>query len=282
MPQAEEYEGSSCLESSGKPDAWKLARPVWGWGRGETPRPTPPRNAPAEFKTILSNCLAHGRRQFVDVAASFPEPCLYVLEILAQVYKNDAIAKKRSLSPEERLRFHQAQSGPLMDDLKTWLTQQLEDRLVEPNSPLGEAMAYLLKHWEKLTLFLHRPGAPLDNNIVERALKRAILHRKNALFYKTQKGAHVGDLFMGLIHTCQLNGADPFDYLTELQRHTEALRSNPQAWMPWNYREALGGGSPDGPAPRGRDGLGDGDKERAGGSGADGPAGGGPSSATDP
>jgi len=74
---------------------------------------------------------------------------------------------------------------------------------------------------EKLTLFLRVAGAPIDNNLVERALKKAILHRKNSLFYKTRKGAQMGDLFMSLIHTCELNGANAFDYLTELQRHAE-------------------------------------------------------------
>ena len=57
----------------------------------------------------------------------------------------------------------------------------------------------MLNHWEKLTRFLHVPGAPLDNSIRERALKKAILHRKNALFYKTQRGARVGDMYMSLI-----------------------------------------------------------------------------------
>ena len=72
---------------------------------------------------------------------------------------------------------------------------------------------------------------------MERALKKAILNRKNALFYKTPNGAAVGDLFMSLIHTCELNGANPFDYLTELQRHTGKLKQSPSEWMPWNYRE---------------------------------------------
>ena len=109
----------------------------------------------------------------------------------------------------------------------------------EPNSGLGKAISYLLNHWQKLTLFLRQAGAPIDNNIVERALKKAILNRKNALFYKTLNGAGVGDLFMSLIHTCELNGANPFDYLTELQRHAAELKGNPAEWMPWNYRETL-------------------------------------------
>jgi len=105
--------------------------------------------------------------------------------------------------------------------------------------PLGQAIGYLLRHWKPLMLFLRKAGAPLDNNIAERALKRAILHRKNALFYRTLNGAQVGDLFMSLIHTCQLCGANSFDYLIELQRHAQELAVRPAEWMPWNYRETL-------------------------------------------
>lgn len=197
------------------------------------------RNLPGELKTIVGNCLAHGRRKFVDVADRFPEECRHVLESLAVVYGNDAVARERNLSPAARRCFHQAQSGPVMEELHRWFLRQLDERLVEPNSALGGVISYMLKHWEKLTLFLRVPGAPLDNNICEQALKRAILHRKNALFYKTCRGARVGDLYMSLIHTCALCGANPFDYLTELERHADELAANPQNWMPWNYRKTL-------------------------------------------
>ena len=197
------------------------------------------RNLPKEFQTIVAHCLAHGRRQFVDVAVNFPEECLYILKILKLVYTNEAQAKNQGMSPEQRLEFHQANSSSKMEELKAWLTAQIEDRKVEPNSGLGEAISYMLKHWNELTLFLRQPGAPLDNNICEQALKKAILHRKNAYFYKTEKGAHVGDLFMSLIHTCELNGVNPFEYLTELNKHASALAANPADWMPWTYRDTL-------------------------------------------
>jgi transposase len=197
------------------------------------------RNVPAELETILAHCLAHGRRQFVDVADRFPQECRHVLEAIAILYKNDALARQRELSPQSRLEFHQAESGPTMAELQAWLVRQFEDHLVEPNSALGEAITYMLKHWDKLTLFLRVPGAPLDNNICERILKKAILHRKNALFYKTHRGAHVGDLFMSLIHTCELCGADAFGYLTDLERRAADVSASPQEWMPWNYRQTL-------------------------------------------
>jgi len=143
------------------------------------------------------------------------------------------------LTPEERLRFHQEHSQPLMEQLHAWLETQFAERKTEPNSGLGKAMTYLLRHWKGLTLFLRQVGAPLDNNVVERSLKRAVLHRKNALFYRTLNGAQVGDLFMSLIHTAELCGANSFDYLTELQRHAQELAAHPAEWMPWNYRQTL-------------------------------------------
>jgi hypothetical protein len=188
---------------------------------------------------LLANCLAHGRRQFVEVAANFPGECRYVLEMLGQVYGYDAEARAQALTPEQRLQFHQERSGPVMDQLHGWLEAQLAEKRTEPNSGLGKAIMYLLRHWRPLTTFLRVAGAPLDNNIVERALKRVVLHRKNALFYRTLNGAQVGDLFMSLIHTCHLCGTSSFDYLTELQRHARELAANPAEWMPWNYGETL-------------------------------------------
>jgi transposase len=200
---------------------------------------------PAGVEILLANCLAHGRRQFVDVAENFPNECRYVLEMLGQVYGHDAEARERGLTPDERLRHHQDRSGPVMDQLHGWLEAQLAERRTEPNSGLGQAIMYLLRHWHPLTLFLRQAGAPLDNNLVERALKRAVLHRKNALFYRTLNGAQVGDLFMSLIHTCQLCGANSFDYLIELQRHAQELAACPAEWMPWNYRDTLARNLPD-------------------------------------
>ena len=196
-------------------------------------------NTAGDFEAILATCIAHARRRYADVAPDFPEECRYVLETLREVYKNDAVAKKKEMSATERLAFHKERSGPSMDGLEKWMQQQFDEHKVEPNSSLGEAIGYMQKHWRELTLFLRKAGAPLDNNICERALKKAILHRKNSLFYKTSNGAHVGDLFMSFIHTAELNEVKPFDYLAELLRRPKELTKAPADWMPWNYRETL-------------------------------------------
>jgi hypothetical protein len=194
---------------------------------------------PRELEIIIAHCMAHARRYFVEVTPNFPQECRFVLESLGEVYGYDEAARAQRMSHEERLHFHQEHSGPVMEKLHIWLDAQFDERRVEPNSGLGQAISYLLKYWDRLTLFLRQPGAPLDNNICERALKKSILHRKNSLFYKTRNGARIGDLFMSLIHTCELNDADPFDYLNQLQRHAEELKLTPSEWMPWNYRATL-------------------------------------------
>jgi len=200
-----------------------------------------PKGLPEELKVIVSNCMAHARRNFVKVVENFPAQCQHVLVELGKVYKTDAVARQKELDPEDRLVLHQRLSGPVMKALKKWLAALLEDQKVEPNSGLGQAIKYALKRWDRLTLFLREPGAPLDNNRVERVLKKAILHRKNSLFYKTEVGAKVGDLFMSLIATCELHGVNPLDYLTELQNHASELQKNPAAWMPWNYQATIEG-----------------------------------------
>lgn len=197
------------------------------------------RNTPEDLLTILCNCMSHARRNFVELLDAFPEECRFVIEILGKVYHHDALAKERKLSAEQRLRFHQEQSGPLMDELKNWMEAQLNDQKIEPNSGMGKAIQYMLKRWDKFTLFLRVPGAPIDNNICERALKMAIRHRRNSLFYKTRRGAWVGDLFMSLIHTCNLMGVNAFDYLTTLLRNAASLAQEPSRWMPWNYNAAM-------------------------------------------
>jgi transposase len=197
------------------------------------------RNVPKGHAVREANCLPHGRRGIVDQFPNFPSECRHVLELLRVAFRVEAKCKELRLSHAQRLLAHQQQSKPVMDELHTWMTQQLEQKQVEPNSGLGKAYEYLLKRWDKLTLFLRQPGAPLDNNICERALKMAICHRRNSLFYRTQHGASVGDMFTSLIHTAELHGQSPFDYMTEVLRHAKATADSPHDWLPWTYLATL-------------------------------------------
>lgn len=197
------------------------------------------RNLSSYFRTILAYCLLHGRRNFVDILETFPAESKHVIDTLGKIYKHERTATKLKMTPTERLRFHQQKSGPVMNELKKWLEKQFEEKKVEPNSSLGNAIKYMLKHWQQLTLFLRKEGAPLDNNIVERSLKTAILNRKNSYFYKTQNGAEVGDIFMSIIQTCKLNNVNAFEYLTFLQKNAIRVKEKPHYWLPWNYKETV-------------------------------------------
>ena len=197
------------------------------------------RNKSEDFELIVANCMAHARRQFVEIINSFPDECAYMIERLGKVYHHEAMAREQNMSDEERLAWHKRLSGPIMDELELWCEKQIDEKIVEPNSGLGKAIKYMQKRWDKLTRFLKIPGAPLDNNICERALKYAICNRKNALFYKTQRGAYVGDLFMSLIHTCQLQGINPLKYLAWLLKNVKELGKSPEGFMPWNYDPQL-------------------------------------------
>lgn len=188
---------------------------------------------------LIALCLAHGRRNFVKIIDSFPDECRLIIKVIALVYHNDSLCREHGFSPGQRLAHHQAVSQPLMDELKIWLDQQIVGKHVEPNNPLGKAIQYLRNHWVGLTLFLREPNAPLDSNAVERILKKVVLHRKNSLFFKTAQGAKVGDAYLTLIVTCQLNKGNPHEYLTELQYNHEAVKANPGDWLPWTYKATL-------------------------------------------
>jgi transposase len=192
-----------------------------------------------EGALIRCHCLAHGRRKFTELAEVFPAECALVLEALKQVFDHEAEARVQHMNAQVRLKYHQQYSGPIMEALKDWLDAQFEERTVEPNSSLGKALQYLLTHWHTLTRFLEVPGAPLENNTAERALKLAIRQRKNSLFYKTDYSAYIASMLTSLIATCLHAGVNALEYLVALQEHRPAVFGDPAAWLPWNYHTNL-------------------------------------------
>jgi hypothetical protein len=196
-------------------------------------------NNAEEAGLIRCHCLAHGRRKFSELADDFPAESAVVVRALKFVYDHDEQARDKQLSAEERLIYHQTYSAPVLTALKTWLEEQAAQRLVEPNSSLGKAIAYMLDHWDTLTRVVKEPGAPLDNNTAERALKLAIRQRKNSLFYASEHSAYIASVLTSVIATCVQAGGNALDYLVALQEHRQEVFANPSAWLPWNYQAAL-------------------------------------------
>lgn len=184
-------------------------------------------------------CNAHARREFVDVATHFPEPVTEVLERYGRIWKHEHHCRQASLSPAQRLVYHREHSLPVMEQLRDWGRQQLTDAAVEANSGLGQAIGYFLRHFEGLTAFCRIEHAPLDNNTMEQALKLIIRGRKNALFFKTPAGAAIGDVITSVVATAHAAGVNVFEYLVVLQRHAEAVKRQPEHWLPWNYQATV-------------------------------------------
>jgi hypothetical protein len=197
------------------------------------------RNEANEARLVRCHCLAHARRQFSDIEETFPEACNVVIAAFKEVFDHEEAAQKAHMSDDERLAHHQTYSEPILETLETWMKKQFKEREVEPNSSLGKAFTYMLSHWKTLTQFLSVPGAPLDNNAAERALKLIILQRKNSLFYHNYFSAYVGSLLTSLIATCIQAEVNAMDYFVALQDHRSAVFANPVDWLPWTFQATL-------------------------------------------
>lgn len=194
------------------------------------------RNIPKNHETQLSNCLAHARRKFYELVEVWPQVVMKIIGLFALLFENDRMASE---DPVERLAWHQEKSGPIMKEIKSYCNGLLENKSVEPNSSLGKAIAYLNNHWEAFTLFLRVPGVILTNNEDEQLIKRSVLNRKNAYFFRNETGAKIADILMSIIETCVYNNVNPWKYLISIQEHREEIHRNPQLWIPWCYHERL-------------------------------------------
>jgi len=119
------------------------------------------RNHAAGVPVLRASCNAHSRRRYVELIDKFPEECGTALELFKEVYRAEAQCRARELDPQQRLEHHRRHSAPAMEKLRAWANDQIEGKHVEPNSTLGQAIRYMLKRWEELTLFLRVPGAPI-------------------------------------------------------------------------------------------------------------------------
>lgn len=192
------------------------------------------RNVPKDHETQLSNCLAHARRKFYELIETWPQEVTKIIGLFASIYIND---REAPLDPQERLVCHQKNSASIMQEMKSYCDTLIETKQVEPNSSLGKAIAYLNNHWEEFTLFLRVPGVPLTNNEGEQLIKRAVLNRKNAYFFRNETGAKIADILMSVIETCVYNGTNPWNYLVAAQTCERDVRRNPHLWLPWIYEK---------------------------------------------
>lgn len=193
------------------------------------------RHFPSQVTVISALCNSHARRQFVDVFAQFPDEVESVLNRYKVIWIHDDETKKQAMSDAERLAYHREHSLPVMAQIRQWGEDQLDQEHVEENSSLGKAIRYFVKHYDGLICFCTVKGAKIDNNEMEAQLKVIVRGRKNSSFFKTLAGAAVADVITSMIATCVRAQVNPFDYFNAVQRHQDQVKSNPEAWLPWNY-----------------------------------------------
>jgi len=191
-------------------------------------------NWSGEKERIQAVCLAHARRKFWEIRSFYRVECEYVLERIGEVYQNEEATKE--MSPELRLEYHRTQSGPIMEELREWMEREMAEKKVEPNSSLGKAIKYYLKNYPGLSAFLRHGAAPLDNNPAERALKPAVMIRKNSYFYKTGRGANDGAIILSMITSCRLNGTNVWNWMVSVLKRSSEVSCNPAAFLPWVYK----------------------------------------------
>ncbi len=182
----------------------------------------------------LAYCWAHARRKLHEVAQTGTTPISDEgLKQIAALYRIEKDI--RGQKPEARLSERQARSKPIIDAFEAWLTTHRAR--VSAKSPLGEALKYIAKYWDGLTLFLTDGRIEIDNNAVERSIRPIALNRKNALFAGHDAGAQNWAMLASLIETCKLNAINPHAWITATLRAiiNGHKQSDIDALLPWNY-----------------------------------------------
>ncbi|MDE2105038.1 MAG: IS66 family transposase [Patescibacteria group bacterium] len=170
---------------------------------------------------VLAGCWSHARRGFTEALTALPadvkksgkktiaDQGLTFCNKLFKIERDlkDATATERHAEREKR-------SRPLLDDFRKWLDQQAQ--IVVPKSATGEAVAYCLNQWGKLTTFLKDGRLEIDNNRAERSIKPFVIGRKNWLFANTPRGAKASATIYSIVETAKENGLNPYAYLTYL------------------------------------------------------------------
>src|SRR4051794_2694000 len=187
----------------------------------------------ADPPVTLAFCWSHVRRGFYDLAKTRAPIATEALKRIAALYEIEA--RIRGNSAAERLAVRQAESKPLVADLRVWFEAQIAK--LPARSPTAEAIGYALRHWDGLDRFLEDGRIELDNNSVERAMRPVCLSRKNSLFAGSDEGGENWACLASLIETCKLSGVNPQAYFTDLL--TRLVNGWPQnridELMPWHW-----------------------------------------------
>jgi transposase len=174
------------------------------------------------------------RRGFYDLAKAKAPIATETLQRIAALYEIEAGIRGHSAA--DRLALRQAESRPLVAEMRVWFEAQIAK--LPARGPTAEAIRYALNHWDGLERFLEDGRIELDNNSVERAMRPVCLSRKNSLFAGSDSGGHHWAIVATLIQTAKLNNLDPLAWLTNVLERIvsgRTKRNELDTLLPWNW-----------------------------------------------
>ena len=184
----------------------------------------------------LIHCMAHARRKFSEALENDKARAEYALSMFQKLYAIERRAKDEELSAEAILQLRQQQAVPILKQLKEWMTEEYTKVL--PKSPIGQAMAYSLPRWEKLSTYAKYPLLNIDNNPVENVIRPVAIGRKNYLFAGSHDAAQRAAMVYSLFATCRLHNINPYNWLKDvLERMHLYSTSNISNLLPQNWKK---------------------------------------------
>ena len=181
-------------------------------------------------------CMAHARRYFMEALVTDQQRAEYVLQHMQQLYAIERRCKDKELSFDERKEVRQKEAVPVLNKLGQWMKE--EHPKVLPKSPIGKALAYCIKRWEKLCMYTTDGMLSIDNNSVENSIRPVALGRKNYLFCGSADAAQRTAMLYSLLGCCKMHSIDPYlwlkDVLTRLPMHpiNQIKELLPHNWKP--------------------------------------------------
>ncbi len=184
----------------------------------------------------LMHCMAHARRKFYDALQSDKARAEHALHMFAQLYDTERLINTANLTGEALLQLRQQQSIPVLQALQQWMENEYVQ--LTPKSPIGQAIAYCLPRWKKLSLYTTQWYLQIDNNPVENAIRPIAIGRKNYLFAGSHDAAQRAAMVYSLFATCRMHGINPYTWLKDVLQHMHQYKASevffllPQHWKP--------------------------------------------------